>query len=144
MIYPSSFIDYCDSLQMKLSALRKEVLYILWHAQKPLKAYEILERLLTTKANSKPPTVYRSLDFLVNLGVAHKIESIQSYTLCCKPDAHLNSELLMVCTYCRQVTELHDAAFQLLVMELAQKTNFRLKEDTIELKGLCSLCQDQT
>lgn len=63
MTYPSLFVEYCSTLAIKLTALRKDVLYILWRAEKPLKAYEILENLLITKPNATPPSVYRALIF---------------------------------------------------------------------------------
>ena len=63
MNYPVLFTQYCSTLELKLTSLRKEVLYILWCAKKPLKAYEILDDLLKTKSNSTPPTVYRALLF---------------------------------------------------------------------------------
>ncbi len=141
MTYPSNFVDYCMTLGLKLSSLRKEILYILWCAKKPLKAYDILNHLLNTKSNSTPPTVYRTLDFLAGHGVVHKIESIQSYTLCCEPEKHLFSEVLMVCNECHQVIEVHDANMQALVNQLAERNHFILGQDTIELKGICQQCE---
>ncbi len=140
MNYPNAFAQYCITLGLKFTSLRKEILYILWCAKKPLKAYEILDNLLKTRTNSKPPTVYRTLEFLVGHGIVHKIESIQSYTLCCEPEKHLLSELLMVCSRCHQVIEVHDQMIQALVKTIADKNYFKLEQNTIELKGICQQC----
>lgn len=140
MNYPISFIQYCATLAIKLSSLRKEVLYILWSAQKSLKAYEILETLLKVKSNSTPPTVYRTLLYFVEKGIVHKIESIQSYALCCEPEKHLPSEILMVCNHCHQVVEIYDADVRNLVAKLADHHHFQLNQDAIELKGHCQTC----
>ena len=140
MNYPLSFTQYCSTLELKLSSLRKEVLYILWCEKRPLKAYEILENLLKVKSNSTPPTVYRALLFFVAKGIVHKIESIQSYTLCCEPEKHLSSEVLMVCNQCHQVIEIYDADVRRLVAKIADTQQFQLKQDAIELKGLCKEC----
>ena len=140
MNYPAPFVQYCSSLELRLTSLRKDVLYILWCAQKPLKAYEILDSLLKIKSNSTPPTVYRALIFFLGSGILHKIESIQSYTLCCEPEKHLSSELLMVCNSCYQVVEVYDAAVRSLIAKLADTHHFQLKQDAIELKGICKLC----
>ncbi len=140
MSFPITFLHYCAALELRLTSLRKEVLYILWCAQKPLKAYEILDDLLKTKPNSKPTTVYRALDFFVESASVHKIESIQSYTLCCEPEKHLSSEVLMVCNACHQVIELYDDTLRSLVASLAKTHDFQLKLDAIELKGLCKEC----
>lgn len=140
MNYPFSFIQYCATLELKLTSLRKEILYILWCAQKPLKAYEILDSLLKIKSNSTPPTVYRTLIFFLASGTVHKIESIQSYTLCCEPEKHLSSELLMVCNGCHKVVEVYDASVRSLIAKLAETHLFQLKQDAIELKGTCQNC----
>lgn len=140
MNYPDSFLNYCATLDVKFTSLRKEILFILWLAKKPLKAYEVLDKLLETKPNSKPPSIYRALLFFVEHGVVHKIESIQSYTLCCEPEKHLFSEVLMVCNECHQVIEVYDATVQALVLKLADQNQFKLKQDIIELKGICNNC----
>jgi Fur family zinc uptake transcriptional regulator len=140
MNYPPPFVDYCATLDLKLTSLRKEVLYILWCAQKPLKAYEVLDSLLKTKSNSTPPTVYRALIFFLASGIVHKVESIQSYTLCCEPEKHLSSEVLIVCNTCHQVIEVYDAEVRNLVAKIATHHNFQLSQDAIELKGFCKSC----
>jgi Fur family transcriptional regulator, zinc uptake regulator len=140
MIYPNSFLSYCSAIAIKITSLRKSVLYILWEAKKPLKAYEILDKLLQVKQNSKPPTVYRILDYLEDYGVVHKIESIQSYTLCHEPEKHLPSEVLLVCNDCHQVNELYDRTMHALVQKLSQENHFHLGEGAIELKGICDKC----
>lgn len=140
MNYPRPFIEYYNTLDRKLTSLRRDVLYILWCEQKPLKAYEILDILLKTKPNATPPTVYRALTFFVASNIVHKIESIQSYTLCCEPDKHWSSEVLMVCNICHQVIEVYDAEVRTLVANITTKHSFRLNPDAIELKGLCQSC----
>lgn len=139
--FPASFIQYCATLQLKLTSLRKEVFYVLWCATKPLKAYEILDNLLKIKPNSTPPTVYRALDFFEVNGLVHKIESIQSYTLCREPHKHLPSEVLMVCGGCHHVVEVYDDAVRDLFATLAGANYFQLRQDAIELKGTCRACQ---
>ncbi|GGI92033.1 transcriptional repressor [Legionella impletisoli] len=141
MMSSASFVQFCSTLGLRLTSLRREVLFILWQAQKPMKAYEVLQQLLKSKPNAKPPSIYRALDFFLSQGIVHKIESIQSFTLCCEPDKQLVSEVLMVCDHCRQVTEMHDQTLQLLVLKLAEAHAFKLRQDVIELKGTCQQCQ---
>jgi len=141
MNFPDKFLQYCASLELKLTSLRKEVLYILWQAQKPLKAYEILDNLLKIKQHAKPPTVYRALEYFIAHGAVHKIESIQSYTLCGEPEKHLSSEVLMVCNDCHNVIEIYDPTVRAMVVKLAGDHQFKLHQDAIELKGICSACR---
>jgi len=139
-MYSDAFLDYCALIDHRLTSLRKSVLFILWHVQRPLKAYEILNQLLQIKQNSTPPTVYRVLDYFVACGLVHKIESIQSYTLCHDPKQHMPSEILMVCNNCHQVSETYDPAIRSLVQNLSGQHGFHIGQDAIELKGLCRAC----
>ncbi|ARG96511.1 Fur family transcriptional regulator [Legionella micdadei] len=141
MNYPTLFLNYCLAIDLRLTSLRRSVLYILWSTAKPLKAYEILDRLLQIKQNAKPPTVYRVLDYFVDYGVVHKIESIQSYTLCHEPEKHHSSEVLMVCNDCHQVNELYDQTMHDLVQKISQENQFHLGQGAIELRGICNKCQ---
>ena len=141
MAYSLEFQAYVDGLGIKLTSLRKAVLSLLWGMKKPLKAYEILTDLLKTKPNATPPTVYRALDFFVAQGVVHKIESIQSYTLCTEPTNPLASEVLMVCDHCHAVVEAFDPVVGDLLTRLAKTHHFALKDDAIELKGCCNGCR---
>ncbi|KTC73782.1 putative Ferric uptake regulator, Fur family [Legionella birminghamensis] len=144
MIYPESFNLYCKGLiNNRLTSLRKSILYILWSANRPLKAYEILEHLLETKINAQPPTVYRVLDYFVFAGLVHKVESIQCYTLCKQPEQHFPSELLMVCNHCHQVQEIYNKQLRELIKQLTEDCQFNLGQSTIELKGLCQHCEKQ-
>ncbi|MDP3705565.1 MAG: Fur family transcriptional regulator [Legionellaceae bacterium] len=140
MNYPIEFAEYCETLTLKLTALRKAVLYILWCAKKPTKAYDVLNNLLKIKPNATPPTVYRALDFFVASGILHKIESIQSYTLCCEPVKQQPTEVLMVCNMCHQVVETYDTLVHTLFTKLADLHLFQLNQNAIELKGTCQDC----
>ncbi|WP_157737142.1 Fur family transcriptional regulator [Legionella lansingensis] len=124
-----------------MTSLRKTVLYILWQGERPLKAYEILDKLSAIKQRSTPPSVYRVLDYFVDYGVVHKIESIQSYMLCHEPEKHLPSEILMVCYQCHQVQEVYHSEMHSLIQKLTQDHQFHLGQDAIELKGVCEKCQ---
>lgn len=141
MIYPAGFQDYCAAIEHRLTSLRKSVLFILWRPGRPMKAYDILNQLQQIKQNSKPPTVYRVLDYLTACGLVHKIESIQSYTLCHDPEKHQPSEILMVCNVCHRVHETFNSALREQIQHLSQQHDFHLGLDAIELKGLCQMCR---
>jgi Fur family zinc uptake transcriptional regulator len=141
MIYPVSFLIYCSVIGLKLTSLRKTVLFILWEDRRPLKAYEILEKLSVLKENSTAPSIYRALDYFLHYGVVHKIESIQSYTLCESPDKQLPSEVLMLCSQCNGVKEVYSEDIRTWVQRLAKENQFCLGQAPIELKGVCKSCQ---
>lgn len=141
MNYPPLFLEYCTQLGTRFTSLRKSILFLLWQHDKPLKAYEILEQLRGVKLNVKPPTVYRVLDYFVNSGLVHKIESIQSYMLCHKPQQRLPLEILMVCDHCHEVQESYEEDLHHLITRLAVKNHFQPANNGIEIRGVCEKCQ---
>ena len=54
--------------------------------------------------SAKPPTVYRSLDFLMEHGLIHKIQSLNAYVGCSHPDAH-DSCYFLICNECQNIEE---------------------------------------
>ncbi len=140
MKYPSLFIEYFKQLPVRLTSMRKAVLFVLWSANKPLKAYDIVEALMTVNSNVPPATVYRALDFFISHGLLHKIESIQSYALCSAEEKNWPSELLMVCQRCHQVIEVCDTDLRAHITRLTAEFAFVLNQDSIELHGLCADC----
>lgn len=141
MGYPPSFVMYCKTLLFTMTSLRKAVLFALWSTNKPLKAYDVLERLSESQPNATAAALYRALGFFVTAGVVHKIDSIQSYALCGKEEAHACSELFMVCSACHEVCEVQDVAVRAAVQQLALKHHFHVSDDPIELRGLCAGCK---
>ena len=141
MGYPPTFVTYCKRLSLTMTSLRKSVLFTLWNTDKPLKAYDILERLSESQPNATATALYRALGFFVTAGVVHKIDSIQSYALCGKEEAHACSELFMVCSACHEVCEVHDVAVRKAVKQLALRSDFHVSDDPIELRGLCASCR---
>ena len=63
----------CTSKGERLTPVRRRVLELVLEAEKPVKAYDLLENLNPGEGAAKPPTVYRALDFLMGLGLVHKI-----------------------------------------------------------------------
>ncbi|MEC7455713.1 MAG: transcriptional repressor, partial [Pseudomonadota bacterium] len=73
----------CLQKQQKFTSLRRTVFEILWEDYQPLGAYEIKERLsMRLGKKIDPPTVYRAIEFFVDLGLANKIESLNAYIGC--------------------------------------------------------------
>lgn len=70
----------CTRQGLRLTALRKRVLELVWHSHKPLGAYDILGVLSEEDGRrAAPPTVYRALDFLLENGLVHRIASLNAF-----------------------------------------------------------------
>src|SRR5919204_1424092 len=75
----------CEERGARLTALRREVLALVWRGHEPVGAYAILEALRRSHPGAAPPTVYRALDFLIEHGLIHRIESLNAYVGCSRP-----------------------------------------------------------
>ena len=68
-----------------LTPLRRAVLALVLQAERPLTAYQLLERLQTAR-RAAPPTIYRALDFLLARRLVHRIERLGAFVACAEPD----------------------------------------------------------
>ena len=61
--------------------------------------------------STKPPTVYRALDFLIAHGLVHRLESLNAYVGCPAPDASHEGQFL-ICGACGGVSEFEAPAIR--------------------------------
>lgn len=122
----------------RLTGLRRDVLQELHHADRPLGAYDLFHLLKQKDRASAPPAVYRVLDFLVEIGLAHKLRSLSAYSAC-REAPHPHQAVFLICRACGNVQECEGAAIDAL-RETALQRGFRPEHATLELTGLCRDC----
>ena len=116
------------------------MLELVWQSHAPVKAYDILEELRGDKYSSAPPTVYRALEFLQENGLVHKIESLNAYYGCSAEEAQ-HSPQFLICEDCGDVAEVsQQQSLEEKISELAKQAGFKIKDQVIEIKGVCANC----
>ncbi|MDX2494940.1 MAG: hypothetical protein QNK27_08275, partial [Desulfuromusa sp.] len=75
----------CQQRGKRFTSIRRRVFELIWQQHKPIGAYEVLEGL-QQDGRAAPPTVYRALDFLLDLGLVHRINSLNAYVGCIHPE----------------------------------------------------------
>jgi len=129
----------CVTANESFTPLRRRVLELLIDQPGPAKAYDLLP-LLDDKGQAKPPTIYRALDFLVRMGLAHRIESLNAF-IACDIGACARSTIFLICENCGATEEV-DAGHALVdLSEAASRGGFTITRTMIEASGLCSACQ---
>lgn len=122
-----------------LTPLRRRVLEMLLEQPGPAKAYDLLPLLDSDRGHAKPPTIYRALDFLVRMGLAHRIESLNAF-VACDVGACARSTIFLICEKCGRAEEF-DAGHALVdLSEAANKDGFIIHRTMIEASGLCQIC----
>ncbi|MGD9662446.1 MAG: Fur family transcriptional regulator [Porticoccaceae bacterium] len=135
--------ERCMHRQARLTPIREAVLALIWDNHKPMGAYQIVEQLpLVIGKNIQAPSVYRAIDFLLELGLIHRITSLNAYIGCPFPGRE-HSNLFMICRSCGIAAEVSDEGINGIITETIQKTGFRLEMQAIELSGLCPACQEE-
>ena len=129
----------CAAGGARLTRRRRQVLEILLASHQPLGAYDILAELNRKEAGQQiaPPIVYRALDFLVEVGLIHRIESRNAYVSCSYP-GHDAAARFLICRDCEQVAELQGGDRQLL--RDAGDLGFSVDHAVIEVTGVCAAC----
>ncbi|MDO8271434.1 MAG: Fur family transcriptional regulator [Gammaproteobacteria bacterium] len=130
----------CAQRGERFTPLRRTVFELLWSSHKPVKAYDLLAQLAVTHDRPAPPTVYRTLDFLQEAGLVHKLESLNAYIGCGEPGRRHQGQF-MICEECGVVAELDDEVLTAMIDTNARKIGFKVNDETIEISGLCRQCQ---
>lgn len=133
-------VALCERQGVRLTALRRRVLELVWRGHQPRGAYDILEELHREGRRAAPPTVYRALKFLRMHGLIHRIESLNAYIGCVAPDEP-HSGHFMICNHCGGAAEVNDQAIGDVLRRSASHSGFIIEQQTIELLGVCPACQ---
>ena len=130
----------CNAVNARLTPARWSVYTELVSLGTPLSAYDLIslqEKRLGRKI--APLTIYRHLDFLINVGLVHKIESTHTYVACFHPEHEFESQYLL-CSACGRVDELESSAIDSALKDMAQQRGFHLTKSVVELSGFCEDC----
>lgn len=128
----------CLSVGERWTASRRRTYELLVTNTGPRKAYELIAGFKQHAATTKPPTVYRSLEFLVGLGLVHRIESLNAFVACTGSELTHSPEFL-ICDCCGQSEE--TSAGRVPMSSLAAGSRFEVRHLVIELHGTCAACR---
>lgn len=121
-----------------LTANHRRVFDALRASDRPLTAYEILDRLRDVGITA-PPTVYRALQRLIREGLAHRLESLNAFVACAHP-SHDCAAAFAICDSCGSVTEIADDGLDRQLVAWARQAAFSVESMTVELRGRCAAC----
>jgi Fur family zinc uptake transcriptional regulator len=133
----------CIRRNVRWTPLRSDVLTLILQAAKPVGAYDLLGKMARQGRPPAPPTVYRTLDFLLEQGFIHRLTSINAFVPCCHP-RHGHQAAFLICTHCHRVDEAESLNLQHSLQLLAKQGGFLATQSTIEVAGLCASCQQES
>jgi Fur family zinc uptake transcriptional regulator len=133
----------CKERGALLTPIRRKTLELIWNSHKAIKAYDLLDQLRPINDAAKPSTVYRALDFLLEQGLIHRVESLNAFVGChCSGIQH--DQLLLICTVCHNIEEREASPVLVALATELQQAGFIAQRKTLEIHGLCQNCSDKS
>lgn len=129
----------CQARGARLTDTRRRVLEVIWDSHAPIGAYDILAKLNTGGGRNAPMAVYRALDFLIDNGLVHRLDSKNAFVGCSHPEEQHRAQFL-ICDACGTVAELASKAVQDVIGRAARAKGFRVDYVVIEASGRCPNC----
>ena len=132
--------DIAAKKGQRMTKIRRKVLRLLLENDGPSKAYDLLSKL-DGEGAAKPPTIYRALDFLQEVGLAHKIESLNAY-VACGHASHAHSAVFLICNQCEKVIEIHAIETIEALEDETERAGFSVTNAVVEARVDChSKCE---
>jgi Fur family zinc uptake transcriptional regulator len=131
--------EVCARRGVQFTPVRRRVLEILLESHGAMGAYDVLSRLDAEGLGKQPPVAYRALAFLVEQGLAHRIEKLNAFVACSHPGSG-HAPAFMICRGCGTVAEAEAEVGGPLGVTAAE-AGFRIERTVVEAEGLCPACQ---
>lgn len=126
----------------ELTKNQRLVLDALSREDGPLSAYSLLDQLREHGFRA-PLQVYRALEKLIDYGLVHRLESLNSFVACSHPHDHHHAHGMIafaICEKCGQVDEFSDEMVETRLSGWSKDHAFKLSKTTIEMRGTCAQC----
>lgn len=123
----------------KATRQRKLVVEVLDETANPLSPYDIQRILRGRGKHLNHVTIYRVLDLLCSLNLAHKMPSSGRF-IKCSLNAQEGCHRFMVCQRCGAIREFADRELCQEENEFARVLGFHTEHHLSEFWGLCSRC----
>lgn len=138
--------EICAHNGVQLTPLREQTLALILGEKKPLGAYTIMDMLAQASGRTHvaPPTVYRTLDFLMAQGLIHKVHSLNAYIGCSSPHHRDGCDTLFICNQCGITEEIPNNAIQQAINLIACQHKFAVESQMLEIVGQCSHCKKES
>ena len=109
-------------------------------AKAPMSAYTILDELRDSGFRA-PLQVYRAVEKLQQMGLVHRLESLNAFVACRHPACSKHETVIfMICNTCGIANEVTDSALARRLEKISEERNFSPASSTVELLGTCATC----
>ena len=134
-------LDYAPQLRargFRMTSQRMAILHVLHHAGTHLSPTEVYKQAKRDFPRLTEPTVYRTLEFLAQNGLAHPSHSSSghlTYQIAGEDHHHV------VCRVCGSEIEIEHASLENLYRKLESTSGYRRINSHVTFFGVCPKCQ---
>jgi Fur family transcriptional regulator, zinc uptake regulator len=130
----------CVAGKRRLTLLRRQVLELLLEHGGQATAYELIEDLPLLGRRASPASVYRALEFLMEIGFVRHLSSNSTFVV---SDSNASREhaVFLVCTVCGATEKLENEQLARTLVEAAGEVYYEVHGYQTEVNGICGACQ---
>jgi Fur family zinc uptake transcriptional regulator len=124
-----------------MTPARRRALDILTQANRPVGAYEMIDLLAAADGKRPAPvSVYRALAFLLDNGLAHRLESRNAFVVCGHSHGAEEPVVFLICEQCGEVKEATSPGLARELSTLTGQAGFKARTRVVEIAGRCARC----
>jgi Fe2+ or Zn2+ uptake regulation protein len=141
------YVEYaCDRLRangFRITPPRRRVLSLLEGEERALSPYDIRNLLRDQGVRTDVVTIYRVLEVLERIGLAHRVYSTGGYVRC-QQNAVDHHHHHLICTDCGRTVEITGDRVDEVVERVEEESGYRVAGHILELLGLCGGCRSRS
>src|SRR5258708_14132414 len=134
----------CAMRAQKFTPIRRQVLAALLSSHRPIGAYEVIDALAKSMPRPAPITVYRALDFLIENGLVHRIESRNAYLACAHDHDAAATVMFLICEPFGSVGEIPASPVTQGLNASARASGVAAGLSVVAPPVVCAHCQNQS
>ncbi len=130
----------------KITKQRQMIVELLAKTEKALSPYDMRDTLKKQKINADVVTIYRILETLEKLSLAHKVLALNGYIRCNTDEITKGKTLChhyLLCKNCHKVDEVEGEDLSKLEQKIAKTKLFQIQSHYLEFMGLCKNCRNK-
>ncbi len=130
----------CEQKRARVTPPRLAAFKIIRKEKQPITAYELLDKMSLYLSNPRPPTAYRALEFLEELNIINRIDSLNAYMLRKHRDS--TTVVYAICDECGWVEELDPTYLDRDLWGASDYNGWLMFCSKVEVCGLCDRCKN--
>ena len=130
---------------LKITKPRQMIIKLLAQSTKALSPYDMRDLLKKKKIEADVVTIYRILETLEKISLAHKVLAFNGYIRCSTESINKKNiekcHHYLLCQKCHSVEEVKGENLSKIELKIAKEHKFKITSHYLEFMGLCKACQ---